>query len=115
MALTINGNRIGRAAHMERIEMRDNLDWQNYQSKKKLLAMTENVVQEVRDRMDTQAEYDAWWASTPDDNNGFFNAACEKLLELYYTEQADYCQTIISGGEVLEVSTVSNPNQNIPF
>lgn len=115
MALTRNGRRIGMAAHTERIEQRDNIEWQIRVASKKLRAQTANVVQEVRDRMDTQAEYDAWWASTPDDDHNFFDAACDKLLELYYAEQADYCQTYISGGEVLEISTVSNPNQNIPF
>lgn len=89
MGLTRNGLRIGMAAHTERIEMRDNLEYQIRMAAKKLATQTENVVQEIRDAMDTQEEYDAWWNSTPDDNQGFYNAACDKLLELYgYTDHS---------------------------
>ena len=115
MALTRNGLRIGMAAHTERIEQRDNIEWQIRMATKKLRAQTADVVQELRDRMDTQAEYDAWWVSTPDDDHNFYNAACDKLLELYYAEQADYCQTYISGGEIVEFSPAIQTTQEIPF
>lgn len=35
----------------------------------------------VRDSM-TQAEYDAWWAQTPDDNDGFRLAVISKVSEI---------------------------------
>jgi len=63
------------------------------------------VVLEVRDLMKTQAEYDAWWASTPDDNKGFLAAAKLKLRELKSAE-GTAASPVISGGEIVEVEPV---------
>jgi len=46
---------------------------------RKQLAKTRDVCQAIRDQL-TQAKYDAWWKSAPED--GFFNVACDKLLSL---------------------------------
>lgn len=36
----------------------------------------------IRDLMTTQEEYNAWWSSTPDDAQGWYDATVAKLAEL---------------------------------
>ena len=43
---------------------------------------TLDVCQQIADLLPTQDQYDAWWASTPDDDEGFYRDAVKKLAEL---------------------------------
>lgn len=47
----------------------------------KRAAQCADVTMAIRDALDSQEEYDAWWEATP--AKGFYNAACDKLLKLY--------------------------------
>lgn len=71
-----------------------------------------DTCQEIADRM-TPAQYNAWWKSTPDNNNAFLAAAKLKLAELKAREDLG-TQTIISGAEVLELPQTVNDN-DYPF
>ena len=79
MALTHNFQRIGMAAHNERRDQRDQIDWQQAQADKKYVAMRMDVFHAVRDTFEKQAEYDSWWEAAPED--GFFEHAEAYLLE----------------------------------
>lgn len=81
MGLTRNGLRIGMAAHTQKREEREWLEQMIEKERKRKQAQLMDICQEVRDCM-TQAEYDAWWASTPDGENEFYEAAEAKLLEI---------------------------------
>lgn len=121
MARTINGRLTGRAAATELAEQRSALfDAAIDKAKEERRQKNE---EECSQALAELAEIDpnGWEAWYDDDNNvPAYGLVSERAMLIRtriaeLTEQADYCQTYISGGEVLEISTVSNPNQNIPF
>lgn len=84
MGLTRNLNRIGMAAHNERREIADYIfSCQSAELKRKAEQKREIIktCAMIRDLV-TQKDYDAWWESTPDDDEGFLAAAHAKLKEL---------------------------------
>lgn len=79
MALTRNLQRIGMAAHLERRDQREQIDFQQAQADKKYVTMRMDVFHAVRDTFETQAEYDAWWEAAPE--IGFFEYSEAYLLD----------------------------------
>lgn len=79
MALTRNFKRIGMAAHNERRDQRDMIDYQQAQAAKKKKAMQRDVYYAVRYTFETQEAYDAWWEAAPE--IGFFEYSEAYLLD----------------------------------
>lgn len=81
MALTLTGNRTGRAASIDLAEQREWLTDEQAKERTRQRAEIRELNQFVRDSM-TQAQYDAWWASTPDDNAGYDAAVLAMAAEI---------------------------------
>lgn len=80
MTLTTNLKRIGMAAHQERRDQRDVIDYQNHLAENRRREKFKDVLQAVRDTFETQAEYNEWWEAAPEE--GFFEYAEEYLLKI---------------------------------
>ena len=85
--------------HMNHMmEFKDQLkEHQDKEAKRKYSKTLENLIvcQKIAD-MTTASEYSEWWNSTPDDNDGFLNAAREKLQELEDQQPMTYLNVTIS-------------------
>lgn len=79
MSLTSNLKRIGWAAHEERRDQADMIDFQNHQAAQRKKVQFNDVLQAVRDTFADQDSYNEWWAAAPED--GFFEYAENYLLK----------------------------------
>lgn len=128
MARTRNNQLIGAAAAAQKRDDLETVMTADAIARAQLRKRTMQACQYIADRI-PPADYDAWWKTAPDDNEGFYRAAADKMSELEAAEvlewlspsPADYDTTdlpspvIISGGEVLELSKTTNPDEEIPF
>jgi len=126
MARTRNNKLIGAAAAAQKRDDLEAVMTAEALRRERLRKQTQQTCQSISDRIPAD-EYAAWWETTPDDNEGFYRAAQDKLSELETAEiiawlspspADDYdlpAPVIISGGEVLELSQANNPDENIPF
>lgn len=115
MARTRNNRLIGAAAHAQKRDDLQAIITADAIHREALRKRTAQACQSIADRT-TAEDYAAWWKTTPDDDEGFYRAAVDKLSELETAEiiawltpspTADYdlpTPVIISGGEILEVS-----------
>jgi hypothetical protein len=67
-----------------------------YERRMEVKRKCKEVCQSIADLI-SPTEYAAWWETTPDDDDGFLNAAREKLTTLHRAEQettAQECERI---------------------
>lgn len=128
MARTLYGNLSGRAAVTHLAEIRSEafereMDRLEEEKQKKRDALEADMAQAIDELADLDPEgWEAWWDN--DKNipvtgklSEFTQIVRNRITELKHwkmlREQVDYCQTYISGGDVLEFSSTSA--SEIPF
>lgn len=118
MARTKNGKLIGAAASAQRRDDLEEIDFSRHYRAKQLRKKTMETCQAIADRL-TREEYLAWWETTPDDNEGYYRAAVDKLSELETAEiiawlspsPADYDTTdplALRQSQILDTSIAAN-------
>lgn len=85
MARTRNNKLIGAAAHAQKRDDLQAIMTADAIARAKLRKDTLQACQSIADRLTPKA-YAAWWKTTPDDDEGFYRAAVDKLSELETAE-----------------------------
>lgn len=85
MARTRNNNLIGAAAHAQKRDDLQAIMTADAIHREALRKRTAQACQSIADRT-TAEDYAAWWKTTPDDDEGFYRAAVDKLSELETAE-----------------------------
>ena len=85
MALTVNGYRTGRAGATDLADIREYIQIEQEEAAKRrrqeMKERTNKLVNDIASMLD-EKEYEDWWTSTPNDNEGFLAACEQKYLEL---------------------------------